>query len=356
LIGFWLCAALLSAALVGLMLTSAQRARSAPARQDPALAVYRRQLAEIDALAGRGVVGPGERDAVRAEAGRRLLKAADDVGRAGRDAPDWSAPALAVLAPLLAAGLYFAVGSPGFPDRGYETRLGEWRAAPERLGPAEAAAVLTDISRQRPEDGEAHAQLSRARLAAGDAFGAASAAERAAELQPNNAQRWTGLAQALLALDPPQAASAEAALDRAEKLTPGDVDLLYWRGRVAFAQEDATRGRAIWGSLLLKLPQGDPRRDALQTEIAGATASAPEVDAAIEGMVAGLAARLRAEPLDPQGWARLVRAYAVLGREADLRASMAEARRLFSGRPEVLRELDAAAAEGRSRAGLRAGG
>ena len=351
---FWLFAALLSAALVGVMLASAQRARSAPIRTDPALALYQRQLAEIDTLAGRDLVGPEEREAVRAETGRRLLRAADEGSAPGRGAPDWAAPALAVVTPLLAVGLYVAVGSPGFPDRGYRTRLAEWRAAPERLGPEEAAAVLTDLTRERPTDAEAHAQLSRARLAAGDAFGAASAAERAAALQPGDAGRWTGLAQALLALDPPQPAAADAALDRAERLAPADADILYWRGRVAFAMKDPVRGRAVWESLLAKLPTDDPRRSALAAELASTT-GAPQVDAAIDGMVSGLAARLEAQPLDPQGWARLVRAYAVLGREAELQAASAEARRLFSGRPEVLRELDAAAAEGRARSTLRAG-
>jgi cytochrome c-type biogenesis protein CcmH len=353
---FWLSAALLSAALVGIMLLSAQRARSAPARQDPAVAVYRRQLAEIDALAGRDLVGQGEREAVRAEAGRRLLRAAESGGRPVRQVPEWTAPALAILAPLSATAIYFGLGSPGFPDRSHQARLAEWRAAPERLSPAEAAAVLTDLTRKRPDDPEAYAQLSRARLAAGDAFGAASAAERAAEMQPGDPSRWTGLAQALLALDPPQPSAAGAALDRAEALTPADIDLLYWRGRVAFAQDDAVGGLAVWRSLLLKLPEGDPRRAALERELAVATDSRPEVDAAIESMVAGLAARLREAPLDPEGWVRLVRAYAVMGREAELNAAMAEARRLFSGRPEVLRELDAARAERRARSPLRADG
>jgi cytochrome c-type biogenesis protein CcmH len=106
------------------------------------------------------------------------------------------------------------------------------------------------------------------------------------------------------------------------------------------------------------LPPSDPRRAALQSEIAaldGAKAAAP-VDSAIEGMVAGLAARLRAEPIDSAGWARLARAYAVLGREAELAAALTEVRRLFAGRPEVIQAVEASAAEGRARSPLRAGG
>ena len=65
----------------------------------------------------------------------------------------------------------------------------------------------------------------------------------------------------------------------------------------------------------------------------------------------GLAARLRTRPDDPEGWARLVRAYAVLGREAELQAALAHARRRFSG--EALARIEGEAATGRR---LRRGG
>jgi cytochrome c-type biogenesis protein CcmH len=59
-------------------------------------------------------------------------------------------------------------------------------------------------------------------------------------------------------------------------------------------------------------------------------------------MVDGLAARLRANPDDPAGWVRLVRAYTVLG-ETDRRdAALAEARSRYAGRADVLAALTAA--------------
>jgi cytochrome c-type biogenesis protein CcmH len=64
---------------------------------------------------------------------------------------------------------------------------------------------------------------------------------------------------------------------------------------------------------------------------------------AIEGMVAGLAARLAAQPDDAEGWVRLVRSYAVLGDAAKRDAALARARSLFAGKPEILSQLDAAA-------------
>jgi cytochrome c-type biogenesis protein CcmH len=357
-IAFGLVTALLSAGAAMALLFAAQRARSAGPGVDPTLETHRRLLGEIDSLAGRGLLGPAEREAARAEAGRRLLRAADAVESSARRAPSWAAPVLCVAAPVLAAGVYMAVGAPGAPDQGYAKRIAEWRAAPQSLGPEQAAAVLGRIVAERPNDPEAHVQLARARAAAGDGFGAVRAAEIAARLDPRRAERWTTLGEALLGLETPAVPEARKALQRALTLAPGDPDARYWMGRAAFAEGDRPSGEATWRRLIADLPTADPRRTALESELAGLDDPASaEVDAAIAGMVDGLAARLREQPLDPQGWARLVRAYGVLGRDQDQAAALAEARRLFSGRPEVVAELAAAATEGRSRAAaLRSGG
>jgi cytochrome c-type biogenesis protein CcmH len=260
----------------------------------------------------------------------------------------------------VAAALYLVIGAPASPDRAYAARVAEWRADPRVIGPEQAGAVLAQITRERPADPEAWGQLARARAAAGDSFGAVRAAEQAARLQPDKAERWTALAEGLLGLDPPAVGEARAALQRALALSPGDVDARYWMGRAAFAADDAAGGEAVWRQLIADLSAADPRRAALQSELAQVNAPADAgVDAAITGMVEGLAARLRAEPLDPQGWARLLRAYGVLGRDDDQARALDEARRLFAGRPEVVAELEAAAAEGRARRltpGLRGGG
>jgi cytochrome c-type biogenesis protein CcmH len=60
-------------------------------------------------------------------------------------------------------------------------------------------------------------------------------------------------------------------------------------------------------------------------------------------MVAGLAARLAAQPDDPEGWVRLVRSYAVLGDGVKRDAALKQARVRFASRADVLRDLDAAA-------------
>ena len=342
-------AAALAALAGALVLAFARRARAAGA-VDPTLATYKRQLAEVDELAGRGLLSGEEREAARAEAGRRLLKAADTAtDTATGTAPAWAAPAVAGAAAVLALGLYLAVGRPDAPDQPFAERVRAWREAPEQIGPAEAAAVIEDIVKSRPTDAEAHTQLGRARLAGGDAFGAVRALERATQLEPKAASRWADLGRALLAMEPPAAEEAERALRRALGLAPGDPNARYWLGHALVARGDIAAGVAEWRALAAGLPADDPRRGALAAEIAAA--QAPPTASAIEGMVEGLAARLKAQPDDPAGWARLARAYAVMGREAELQAALGEARQRFSG--EALARIEAEAAAGRR---LRSGG
>src|SRR5690242_2504206 len=115
-IAFWIAAAVLSAAAAMLMLARSARAAAGPA-EDPALAVHRRQLAEIDELAERGLIPEDERKAARAEAGRRLLSAAEHQeirqGSGGRRV----ALAVAAATPVVALGLYLLVGHPGWSDQ-----------------------------------------------------------------------------------------------------------------------------------------------------------------------------------------------------------------------------------------------
>ena len=65
--------------------------------------------------------------------------------------------------------------------------------------------------------------------------------------------------------------------------------------------------------------------------------------AMIEGMVAGLAERLQAEGGAPAEWARLIRAYGVLGRAEEAAAAYARAREAHAGDAAAEAEIEAAA-------------
>jgi cytochrome c-type biogenesis protein CcmH len=348
-IGFWFAAGLLAAAAAVLILHRAKAAAIAPP-QDPTLAVYRRQLAEIDDLAARGVLAEPERKSAYAEAGRRLLAAADKGARIWTAGPPQRGLLLvaAALAPVLALGLYLAVGAPGFADQPIAARVEAWRRAnPESLQPAEMAAVLRGMVAERPKDPQALQYLAMAEAASGDPASAARALRRAIELAPDRAVLWESLGEALVMQSGGEVgAAAENAFKEALRRDPKSVTARVFLGKRQVDAGDKALGLAQWRAVQAELPAADPRREALARIIADAETApvATDQQTMIRGMVEGLAARLEESPDDPEGWVRLVRSYAVLGDTAARDRALASARARYRGRADILNALDEAAA------------
>lgn len=122
----WLVFALLLAGAVAALVWPLLRGRfDAPDRRAYDLAVYRVQLAEVDADLERGLVAPDQGEAARLEIQRRML-AADTASAAPSDdrrTRIMAAIVVGVTLPVGAGLLYAAYGSPQLPDRPYAERL-----------------------------------------------------------------------------------------------------------------------------------------------------------------------------------------------------------------------------------------
>jgi cytochrome c-type biogenesis protein CcmH len=355
-IWLWIAAALISAALAALIVQRAAGASQGQRGVNPALAVYRRQMAELDELAERGVLAEGERRSVRAETGRRLLAAAER----GEAPLQRSGPRLILLAaaaaPLAAfAAYYFALGAPNFADQPFKARLADWRKADEQtLSAPQLAAVARAVAAENPTDPHPLARLALAEMASGEPTEAVQALHRAIALTPREPVLWRLLARVELAQQNGEADALDA-YRHVLALEPGDINAGYFVARERIASGDVAGGLAAWRAILARLRPGSPESDELARQIAEVAASGalpddqPPADASvaapqIQAMVDGLAARLQASPDDPAGWVRLVRAYTVLG-EIDRRdAALASARRRYVGRPDILAQLAAAEA------------
>ncbi|MEJ1967414.1 MAG: hypothetical protein WDN03_02065 [Rhizomicrobium sp.] len=138
---------------------------------------------------------------------------------------------------------------------------------------------------------------------------------------------------------------AETAFAQALQSDPGDQASRYYLGFAEAARGNAPKALLYWNSLLADLPANSPLHGDLVDRVAALTArrggAAPDVHA----MVAGLAARLKADPTDAPGWQRLVRAYVVLGDKAKAQAALADARKALAGRGDALAALTAEAEE-----------
>jgi cytochrome c-type biogenesis protein CcmH len=363
-IAFWIAAAGLSAVVAALVLRDAARA-SLVVSDDASLAVHRRQLSEIDDLAERGLLADAELKGARAEAGRRLIAAADRQ-------EDWPTTepklrslvlALAAGAPVIALAAYMLIGVPGLADQPFLKRVAQWRNSdPGQLEPQKIAAVLEQIAIQRPTDPEPLKNLALARMASGDATGASQALRRAVTLAPGRADLWVGLGETFVAEgDGEIGTDARKAFVEALKRDPKNVSARYHLAKARIGDGDVAGGVADWRALLADLPAQDPRRPGFSQQIdeveargglppsaaptgqPAQAAGADDVQGMIQGMVAGLAARLDAAPDDPDGWVKLVRAYAVLGDASRRDDALAKAQARFKAQPKVLAALRQAA-------------
>jgi cytochrome c-type biogenesis protein CcmH len=369
--GFWIAAGVLAGAAALLVMLTARRAATAGS-EDAALRLHRRQLAEIDDLSERGLLNDQDKAAVRAEAARRLI-----VADAARVAPEQMgdrrsrfAAATAVLAAaFIALGLYFVFGAPGAPDQPYKARVAQWRTEPSSLDAPRLAAVMRELVAMRPNDPAGYGFLGRAELAADDPYAARKAFARAIALAPDHADLNVGLGQALDAqaasMAPEEAApiraEAEAAFRKALAIDATSQDALFALGQMEIEDGRRAAGLGRWRTLSTTLATNDPRRPALDAAVARVAAGGPITPPApaqaaggsintgaegafIRGMVASLAAKLKANPDDPAGWARLVRAYGVLHDASAQADALAKARKEFAARPDEMKPIEAEAA------------
>jgi cytochrome c-type biogenesis protein CcmH len=356
---FWVAAGVLSAAAAGLILSRAARAASpgpsSGEARDPTSTLYRRQLAEIDELAERGLMGEAERRSAHAEAGRRLLAAADAPAEAWTADPAARRGVLAavIAAPALALGIYLQLGSPGMADQPFAARMKGWLASsPAELPPPELAAVLKTLIAQRAPDPEGYRLLAIAENASQNPPETIRALRHALKLAPGRADLWEMLGEAQVAeADGKLSDDAKASFQHAVQRDPkGSVLARFSLAGGRIEAGDKPGGLADWRALMAELPADDPRRAAIAQQIAEQEGRAEPTPAPgggqmdmIRGMVEGLAQRLKANPDSPDGWVKLVRAYAVLGEAGKRDAALASARARYAAKPEVMRDLDAAA-------------
>lgn len=205
---------------------------------------------------------------------------------------------------------------------------------------------LALVVRDRQADPRGWAILGRAYLTANDPGDAAKAFARAI-----TAQRQLGAVQPFLysaygeALTQDAAGAvtpeAEAAFAQALALDPKDRAARYYVGLAAAARGDTGKALGLWRGLLDDVPANSAVHQDLVDRIAALTARSGGGAPDIAAMVAGLAARLKANPDDVAGWQRLIRAYAVLGDKDKARTALSDARKAMATRSDEIAALNA---------------
>ncbi len=338
-----LCA-LISLSLIGVALWWHYSRDSVPASDlSHEKALYAQAVADSQRRLGRGDIDADEAREEQHEAARGLLKAADATPVS--TLMPLHAYAVMAGAVTVALGLYLVIGFPDYGDQPFAKRLDEWRAAaavdPRFVPPEALSAVLK--AEEKDQAGNEQYWIWRGEIdfEAGQYYAANRAYLNAYNLNKDGFAHWYQWGQAMTAQSGRVTRDAEIAFRRALARDPEDARVNYYLARAAFEQGDYDRALTELNVVKSAMPAGSAAVDAVNDEIAGVeraranAASQPDPKA----MVASLEARLEAEPENPQGWARLLRAYTVLGDTEGYSDALLRIQRLYASRPGTLQEI-----------------
>jgi len=324
-----------------------------------AKSLYRAQLKEIERDLGRKLIAEPEAEAARAEAARRLLRAAnDETGPSGETEPSLrrrraSSALMLSVVPLLALLVYGLYGSPGFPDQPLAVRL-------ENAGPQQDFAVV--LARMEahlaanPTDAKGWSLIAPIYLRQGRYDDAAKAFAATVRYGNPDTNLLAGLGEArILEAGGVVTSAAREALVEAVRLDPQNARARFY---LAVAKEQDGDGEGALSALQQLLADAPPEAEwsaAVRARIeqmqadAGrkAIAALPEGERqqAIRSMVDGLAERLAVGGGTLPEWSRLIRARVVLGDRPAALQAVKTARERLSQDAASLAAIDALADE-----------
>ncbi len=349
----WLLLAAMTGAAVLAVLWPLSRRRGAARATGADAAFYRDQIAEIDRDLARGLISPREAETARAEAARRLLRAAsvNEAVEHTEGEPALrrrrAASALALsLVPLVALAVYGAYGAPGLPAQPLAARS---PAHPTQHDMAQAVVHIEAQLAKNPEDGRGWEVIAPVYMRTGRFADAAKAYEALLRTQGPAADRFASLGEALVSSEGGiVSAQARAAFERAAELDPALPKAGFYLARAAEQDGDREGAARRYQALIDAAPADAPwvplvrQRLASLNDPAASIAALPQAerDGAIRGMVESLTARLDGAGGSVEEWARLVRARTVLGEPDRAAEALAKARRAYAGDAGKLAELD----------------
>ena len=376
-------------AAVGLAIPLIRRADAARAGRADAVSVLKEQLGEIEAQASAGAIAEPEAEALKVDLKRRVLAEGRRPEAPPRPLPERTLLILALgivaLVTLAGTGLYLKIGRPDVPGASGLRGGAPAPAADADHPQGDVGAMIAQLEaqmQQQPGNAEGWRMLGWSYLQTGRNAEAAEAYGKAAAIEPDNAEYLSAQGEAtVLAAQGQVTPAAEGIFRRAVAADPGDPRARYYLAVAKDQRGDQKGAMDDWIALLKSAPPGAPwapdvrsfvekvaadrgvdlsgrlppaevaqapaaPRGPSQEQMAAAQGMAPgDRQAMVEGMVAGLAERLKQNPRDRAGWERLLRARMVLGQSQQAAADYREARKAFSGSPADQQALRDAAAQ-----------
>ncbi|TAJ73957.1 MAG: c-type cytochrome biogenesis protein CcmI [Phenylobacterium sp.] len=367
-------------AAVGLAIPLVRRRDAARTQRADAVTVLKDQLDEIEAQAAAGALPQPEAEALKTDLKRRVLAEGRRPEAAARPLSERTllivALGIVAVVTLAGTGLYLKIGRPDVPGTS-ALKAGPAAMATTAEGhpQGEVGAMIAQLEaqmQQRPDNAEGWRMLGWSYMQTGRNAEAAAAYGKAAALDPKNAEYLSAQGEAtVLASDGAVTPAAEEVFRRAVAADPGDPRARYYLAVAKDQRGDQEGAMDDWVALLKSAPPDAPWAAEVRTfvekvaadrkiDLSGRlppmrTAQAPMAEPArgpsqqqmaeaqsmsegdrqqmIQGMVSGLAERLKQNPKDRAGWERLIRARMVLGQTQQAAADYRDASRAFAGSP-----------------------
>ncbi|MEJ6708865.1 MAG: c-type cytochrome biogenesis protein CcmI [Amylibacter sp.] len=397
---FWLVAIGLIG-IVGVPMATAllRHNQKTPKATEQDMGIYKDQMSEVERDLARGIFNEDEAKAARTDVARRLLAAdkragMEIVATAASPTANIIAVGLVAFALLGAVWLYTEIGVPGMRDLPLQDRLLAGKKAHDTRPDQTAAetavpkldlkadprdefivAQLRDAVARNPKDATGLRLLVNSEARLGNLTAARTAQQQLMEILGEDAlaSDFTDTGEIMiLAAGGYVSPQAESALVQALNRYPRNPRARYFSG-LALAQTGRPDvAYRMWADLLEEGPENAPWMPLIQSQIGqvaraagislsaqtlpgpsaedveNATQMAPtDRQAMIRGMVGGLAERLATDGGTPTEWARLIRAYGVLGERGNANSIWLEAKETFKkdGEAMILLQEAARAAE-----------
>ena len=323
--------------------------------------IYRDQIEGLERDLARGVISAAELEAGRDELQLRLLDDTEGLSTVPSQPKDsfltgrLTAALIALLLPLGAAGMYWWLGSPASIDP----------IATQKANNDQVASMVDALAarlKANPDNPKGWAMLARSYKVMGRFAEAEQAFLKAGDLVNNEPDLLVDYADLLAVRGNNNIEGKPLELvNKALSLNPQHPMGLMMSGVAAYRRNDFKFAVAQWEKLLLVLDPGSPDAQQVEADIAEARSKAglpaaaaakpagaqpdatkqASVDPAAAGgamtpekinqMIDGLAAKLKANPSDLAGWARLAGAYKVQGRLPEAEQAFEKAGKLVDG-------------------------
>ncbi len=260
---FWVIAALLVCVALAFLITPLVRNRASSdagaSRDSASLAVFRDQLAELDADLAAGNIDRDQWEAARADLQRGLLEDASAPAAAAPAVPaarsKAAAVVVAVAVPLVAVGIYLVLGNPQGLD---PSKVSASQGAPHGLTQEQIEGMVARLAQHlqaNPDDADGWIMLGRSYTAMGR-FGDAAAAFAKAEAKfPQNAELLADYADSLaMAQGQTLLGKPEALIQRALQADGNNLKALALAGTVEFEKQHFAKAAEYWKRMLPLLP------------------------------------------------------------------------------------------------------